>query len=158
MNGQIFISYRRNDTAGFARSLSDRLQGHFPQNKIFMDVDSIGPGLDFVKAIEDNVGSCDLLIAMIGKQWLAASDEEGRRRLDNPEDSVRVEIATALKRDILVIPILVEGAVMPRSVDLPEDLKSLARRNALRVDNDRFRADAERLIAAVEKGLGGRPG
>jgi TPR repeat protein len=153
MNGQIFISYRREDTAGFAGRLYDRLHGHFPQNEIFMDIDSIDPGLDFVEAIEASVGSCDLLLAMIGKQWLNAADEEGRRRLDNPEDAVRLEIATALKRGIRVIPILVEGAVMPRSVDLPEDLKPLARRNALRVDNDRFRADAERLIGAVERTL-----
>src|SRR4051794_332108 len=96
MGGQIFISYRRNDTAGFAGRLYDRLHGRLPQSKIFMDVDAIDPGIDFVEAIEQSVGSCDVLIAVIGKRWLTSSDEEGRRRLDNPEDFVRAEIGTAL--------------------------------------------------------------
>ena len=127
MDGQIFISYRRGDSAASAGRLYDHLKGHFASNYIFMDVDNLDAGIDFVEAIGESVGSCDVLIAVIGDRWLISSDEEGRRRLDNSEDFVRVEIATALKRGIRVIPVLVEGASMPRPSDLPDDLKSLER-------------------------------
>jgi TIR domain len=110
MSGQIFISYRRDDSAPWARLVYDSLFKHFPRSRIFMDVDNLDPGNDFVEAIEKSVGSCDVLIAVIGKRWLMSSDEEGRRRLDNPKDFVRTEIGTALKRGIRVIPVLVEGA------------------------------------------------
>jgi formylglycine-generating enzyme required for sulfatase activity len=153
MSGQIFISYRRDDSSAWAGRLYDGLSRHFVSNQIFMDVDAIEPGVDFVEAIEKSVGSCEALIAVIGKRWLISSDEEGGRRLDNPEDSVRIEIVTALKRGIRVIPVLVDGASMPRSRDLPDDLKSLARRNALEVSHNRFRADLERLIGAVERAV-----
>ncbi len=150
MTGQIFISYRREDGSAWAGRLSDRLSIHFP-SKIFMDVDSVDLGDDFVKAIERTVGSCDVLIAVIGKGWLNSSDQEGQRRLDNPEDFVRIEIATALKRDIRVIPVLVDGVSMPRSRDLPDDLKALVHRNALQLSHDHFRTDSERLASAVER-------
>jgi len=88
-------------------------------------------GINFVEEIEKNVGSCDVLIAVIGKHWLISTDEKRRRRLNNPNDFVRLEIATALKRNIRVIPVLVDGASMPPSGQLPEDLKPLAFRNAL---------------------------
>jgi hypothetical protein len=135
MNGQIFISYRREDAAYPAGRLYDRLQSRFAAEKIFMDVDSLAPGVDFVEALERSVGGCDVLIAVIGRRWLSASDEEGNRRLDQPEDFVRVEVATALKRGIRVIPVLVEGAPVPRSRELPDDLKALVRRNALEVSH-----------------------
>jgi hypothetical protein len=151
MSGQIFLSYRREDSSAWAGRLSDRLSGHFPSNKIFMDVDAIEPGVDFVEAIEESVGSSEVLIAIIGKRWLISSDEGGGRRIDNPEDSVRLEIATALKRNIRVIPVLVDGAVMPHSKDLPNDLQLLRRRNALEVSHARFNADLGRLIAALER-------
>jgi hypothetical protein len=151
MSGQIFISYRREDSKAWAGRLSDHLGNRFPSYRIFMDVDSIEPGEDFVKAIEKTVGACDVLIAVIGKGWLTASNQEGQRRLDNSEDLVRTEIATALKRDIRVIPVLVDGATMPHSGDLPDDLKVLARRNALQLSHDRFRSDSALLEAAVER-------
>src|SRR5580658_7220056 len=113
MSGQIFISYRRDDSSAWAGRLSDRLSSYFPSNQIFMDVDTIEPGVDFVEAIEESVGSCDVLIAVIGTDWLTSSTRASKRRLEIAEDSVRVEIATALKRDIRVIPVLVEGAAMP---------------------------------------------
>ena len=153
MSGQIFISYRREDASYPAGRLYDRLSAHFPQNQIFIDVDTIEPGIDFVKALEESVGACDVLIAVIGKRWLTSCDQEGKRQLENPEDFVRIEIATALKRDIRVIPVLVENASMPRSGDLPDDLKSLVRRQALAVSHDRFRADSERLIGTLERAL-----
>ena len=153
MSGQIFISYRRDDASYPAGRLYDRLSAHFLQNQIFIDVDNLEPGADFVEAIEASVGSCDALIAVIGKRWLISSDEEGKRRLDSPDDFVRLEIATALKRNIRVIPVLVDGALMPRSSDLPDDLKLLVRRNAVEVSHSRFNADLGRLIAALEKVL-----
>ncbi len=153
MGGQIFISYRRDDSAPWARRLYDRLSNHSPSNQIFMDVDIFDPGVDFFKALEEIVASCDVLIAVIGKRWLISSDEQGRRRLDNAEDFVRIEIATALKRNIRVIPVLVDGALMPQSRDLPDDLKALVRRNALQLSHERFRADSERLASAVERAL-----
>ena len=153
MAGQIFITYRREDSSAWAGRLSDRLSNHFPSNQIFMDVDSIDLGEDFAKTIEETVGSCDLLIAVIGKGWLTATDEDGARRLDNPENFVRIEIATALERGIRVIPVLVDGASMPRSRDLPDQLQSLVRRQALQLSHDRFRTDSERLASAVERAL-----
>jgi hypothetical protein len=125
MNGQIFINYRREDGRWSARSLYDRLVTRFGRKQIFMDVDTLKPGVDFFRAIEKSVGSCDVLIAIIGTQWLSCSDAEGRRRLDDPEDFVRVEIATALRREIRVIPVLLDGATMPRQSDLPDDLQLL---------------------------------
>ena len=135
------------------RRLYDHLITRFPSNQIFIDVDNLDPGVDFVEAIEESVGSCDVLIAVIGRRWIMSSDDEGKRRLDNSEDYVRLEIATALKRGVRVIPVLVDGASMPRSGELPEGLKTLVRRNALEINHTRFRADSERLIDAVERGL-----
>ena len=151
---RIFISYRREDSAGYAGRLFDRLSSHFGKDQIFMDIDTLEPGLDFVEAIESAVSSCDILLAPIGKQWLTATDDNGRRRLDNPEDFIRLEIATALARNIPVIPLLVREAVMPSSQDLPEPLVGLARRNALEMSDTRWDYDAERLIGALEKQLG----
>ena len=113
MSGQIFISYRRDDASYPAGRLYDRLSARLPKNQIFIDVIS-RPRYRFRAGDRTSVGSCDvLLIAVIGKRWLLASDEEGKRRLDNTEDFVRLEISTALKRNIGVIPVLVDGASMP---------------------------------------------
>ena len=129
-----------------------RLDTHLGSNHVFLDVDNIDLGVD---AIEKSVGSCDALIAVIGRSWLISADKEGRRRLDNPEDCVRKEIATALKHGVPVIPVLVDGAIMPRSTDLPDDLKALARRQALEIRRDRFNDDCRLLIAALERALHG---
>jgi hypothetical protein len=153
MSGQIFISYRREDSSAWAGRLSDRLSSHFPSNQIFMDVDTIEPGMDFVEAIEESVGSCDVLIAVIGTRWLNSSNAAGKRRLEIPEDSVRVEVSTALKRGIRVIPVLVEGATMPDAADLPDELTALVRRNALKLSHDRFRAESELLASTVRRVL-----
>jgi TIR domain len=133
MSGKVFVNYRRDDSSASAGRLYDRLAARFPKNQIFIDVDNLDPGVDFVEAIEQSVGSCDVLIAVIGKGWLTSRDQEGQRRLDNPDDFVRIEIATALKRNVRVIPVLVDGALMPRPSDLPEDLKSLHRRMLLKL-------------------------
>jgi OAA-family lectin sugar binding domain/TIR domain len=149
MSGQIFISYRREESRWSARSLHDRLCRNFDPKQIFMDIDAIGLGEDFVKEIETTVAKCDVLIAIIGKNWLTSKDDRGDRRLENPEDFVRMEIGAALKREISVIPVLVDGALMPRASDLPEDLKSLVRRNALPITDTSFDGDCQRLAAAI---------
>src|SRR5215469_7378357 len=110
MSGQIFISYRREESLWSARSLKDRLCRHFEPKQIFMDLDSIAVGEDFGEVIETTLAKCDVLIAVIGNNWLTSKDEHGNRRLDNPEDFVRREIGTALGRDIRVIPVVVDGA------------------------------------------------
>ena len=153
---RIFLSYRRDDSGGYAGRLFDRLSQHFGRDNLFMDIDTIGLGLDFVEAIENAVGSCDVLLAVIGRQWLTSTDPLGHRRLDNPEDFVRLEITTALERRIRVIPVLVGGASMPRSTELPDVLRPLARRQAL-VVGDHFHPDVDRLIAALETILGIAP-
>jgi hypothetical protein len=149
MSGQIFISYRREESRWSARSLHDRLCRDFDPKQIFMDIDAIALGEDFVKAIETTVAKCDVLIAVIGNNWLTTKDDDGDRRLDNPEDIVRMEIGVALKREISMIPVLVGGASIPRATDLPEDLKSLVRRNALRITDTSFDGDCQRLAAAI---------
>ncbi len=125
---RIFISYRRDDSASQAGRLYDRLEGHFGQGQVFMDVDAIKPGLNFVEVVQQAVSVCDGLVAVIGREWLETSNRAGDRRLDDAEDLVRVEIATALERGIPVIPVLVQGAQMPRGTDLPDGLKELASR------------------------------
>jgi tetratricopeptide (TPR) repeat protein len=153
MSGQIFISYRREESRWSARSLHDRLCRDFDPNQIFMDIDAIALGEDFVKAIETTVAKCDVLIALIGNNWLNSKDDHGARRLDNPGDFVRMEIGAALKREIRVIPVLVDGALMPRSTDLPEDLRSLVRHNALLITDTSFDGDCQRLTAAIRQVL-----
>jgi hypothetical protein len=152
MEGHIFINYRRDDSSASAGRLYDRLSSHFSANQVFFDIDNLPLGVDFADVIEENVGSCDVLIAVIGRRWIS-SHEGGKRRLDNPDDFVRIEIATALKRNIRVIPVLVDGATMPPARELPDDLKPLVRRNALELSHKRFSADLERLIGALERAL-----
>jgi TIR domain len=146
----IFINYRREDTAGHAGRLFDRLNGRFP-DRVFMDIDTIEPGIDFVEIIRKAVGCCEVLIVMIGRNWLTLADGTGRRRLDNPNDFVRLEIGSALVRDeIRIIPVLVEGAVMPRPEDLPPDLALLTRRNAIELSDARWAFDVDRLLQTIE--------
>jgi hypothetical protein len=151
----IFISYRRSDSAPYAGRLFDRLTAHFSDPQVFMDLE-IKPGDDFVERLEDGVGHCDVLLVLIGPGWLGAEDAEGARRLDDPEDFARIEILAALNRDIRVIPVLVGGAVMPTARDLPQALMPLARRQALEVSDLRFRADTDRLIEVIEEELDAR--
>ena len=117
---KVFISYRRDDSAGHAGRVHDRLEREFGRDLLFMDVDAIPLGANFVKVLGEEVAKCDALLAIIGPGWIDARDENGRRRLENPNDFVRMEIATALKRDIQVIPILLEGTRVPRADQLPD--------------------------------------
>jgi len=147
----IFISYRREDSAAYAGRLRDHLRQHFGKAEVFMDIDTIDPGQPFDVAIQEAVGACDILIAVIGPQWSAVKDANGRRRLENDDDFIRLEVATALERNIPVIPMLVGGATMPSAEELPDNLKSLARRNALSVTNERWDYDIGRLLKAMDR-------
>jgi len=145
----IVICYRRADSGGYAGRLYDKLTGKFDKLEIFRDVDTIKPGDDYVKAIKKAIGSCDALIAVIGPRWLDILDDKGRRRLDNPNDCLRLEIASALKRNIRVIPVLVGGARMASQNNLPDDLVALTRHNTIEISDDHFSYDIDRLIDAI---------
>jgi hypothetical protein len=151
--GRIFISYRREDTAYPAGWLFDRLSEHFKAGEVFKDVDSIELGDDFVNEISAAVGSCDVLLALIGERWLTITDQSGVRRLDDPGDFVRVEIEAALSRNVRVIPILVDGATMPGANQVPPTLAGLSRRQALELSPSRFDFDSGRLLTVLDKTL-----
>jgi len=147
----IFVSYRRDDTAPYAGRLYDRLTAHFGKGQVFMDIDHIAPGEDFVEVIDRKVGACSIAVVLIGRHWLTAVDAEGKRRLDDPEDFVRLEVAAALQRNVRVVPVLVAGAPMPKPQQLPGPLAALSRRNAFEISDSRFHADVDRLIEALER-------
>lgn len=151
MSGGIFISYRHDDDPAFAGRLFDRLERAYSRDQVFIDVDAIEPGLDFVQILNEQVARCDVLLAVIGKRWLTAANEDGVRRLDNPHDFVRIEIEAALKRNIRVIPVLVEGATLPREGDLPECLQPLIRRHAVKLSHQRFGAEADSLVKVLAR-------
>jgi hypothetical protein len=152
-SGRIFISYRREETAYPAGWLYDRLADRFGGGQVFKDVDSIELGDDFVEVITSAVGSCDVLLALIGDEWLTITDAHGRRRLDDPDDFVRLEIEAALTRNVRVIPILVDGASMPRADELPDSLARLVRRQALELSPARFDFDTGRLLKVLDRTL-----
>jgi hypothetical protein len=145
----IFISYRREDAEGQAGRLFNDLARYFGEDTVFMDVAGIEPGRDFRRVIDQHVASCGVLLAMIGKSWIEVADETGRRRLDDPLDFVRLETASALQRDIPVIPVLVHGARMPRAEQLPGDLAELAYRNGVELTHARWDSDVQVLIKAL---------
>jgi hypothetical protein len=145
-------SHRREETAYPAGWLYDRLSDRYG-GQIFKDVDAIEPGDDFVEAINRAVGSCDVLLALVGDQWLTITDADGRRRLDDPDDFVRVEIEAALTRNVRVIPILVARARMPRTDELPAGMAGLVRRQALELSPSRFDLDTSRLLKVLDTTL-----
>jgi TIR domain len=148
---RITISYRRHDSSGHAGRLYDDLAEKFGSEYVFMDIDAIEPGIDFGEAIDRALASADAFICLIGTDWLASTDAKGRRRLDNPEDFVRLEIEAALRREIRVIPVLVRGAEMPQSDELPESIRGLARRNAIEIRDSSWHYDVGRLISTLEQ-------
>jgi hypothetical protein len=149
----MFISYRRDESAGYTGRIADRFTEHFGKDRVFRDIDSIEPGLDFAEAIESAIGSSGVMLAVIGKNWLSATDAAGRERLQDPNDYVRMEIAAALQRNMRVIPVLVQGASMPGTDELPEDLAPLTRRNAFELHDSSWGDDVGRLISALERVL-----
>lgn len=151
----IFISYRRDDAAGFSHAIHDRLIEHWPEENIFFDVLGIAPGADFASRIEDAVGKCDILIALIGKRWMGPRDGD-HPRIESPDDWVRIEISTAIRRGVKIIPVLLDGASMPEPNALPEDIRSITRVNALEVRSSRLSADVWNLTGNALAAIGGK--
>jgi len=144
-----FISYRRDDVPGHTGRLYDTLVREFGADRIFMDVNRMSPGEDFVDNLDDALRAADAIIAVIGPRWLAAEDPVGKRRIDDPADFVRRELRAALDRDLPVIPVLMSGAAMPRSVELPEAIEALSRRQAVAISDAGWATDVQQLTAAL---------
>lgn len=154
-SGSIFISYRRSDSIAETGRMYDRLATEFGRDHVFKDVDSIPFGVDFAEYLDQAVSQCQVVLVIIGRTWLTVAEPDGTRRLDNPDDFVRIEVESALRRKIPVIPVLLQGVGMPRRPQLPESLRSLARRNGLEVGYDpRFHADMNRLVKGLKVVLG----
>ena len=149
--GGVFISYRREDSAWFAGRVYDRLANALGRESVFIDVDNIPAGLDFVDVLSERVGQCDALVAIVGKNWLASADKDNRRRIDDPNDFVRIEIEAALNRNVPVIPVLIDGTAMPKANDLPDRLTKFARRQGIEISHNRFDSDAKRLTDALAR-------
>jgi TIR domain len=156
MATKVFINYRRDDSIAAAGRLHDRLAQAFGRRHVFMDVDNIPAGVDFQAHLDARIADCDVVLVIIGPEWLNITDQKGHRRIDNAEDFVGAEIAAALERQIRVIPVLVDGAHMPPANELPERLRPLTRRNAVEVRNTQFGSDAERLIKKMRETLNNR--
>jgi hypothetical protein len=151
--GRIFISYRRGDTAQAADWLFDRLAGHFGQQQVVKDLDPAQLGPNFAKVIATAVASCDVLLVLIGHQWLTAAGQDGGRRLYDPHDFVRLEIEAALPRGVQVIPVLIDGARMPAAGELPPSLAGLPRQQTLELSPNRLDPDTARLLQALDQSM-----
>lgn len=149
--GKIFLCYRREDSAGHAGRIYDRLNQRFP-GRIFMDVAGIGAGTRWAEVIEETLGSCEVVVILIGRRWLEPGPA-GTRRIDDPEDPLRAEIATALRLKLKIVPLLLADAAVPQPDDLPEDVAPIVDWQALRIDDDDFDHDSSRLIKALERQL-----
>ena len=147
----IFISYRRQDTAAYAGRIYDRLAAKYGEHNVFMDIDRIEPGQDFVDAINHSVAEAGVLLVLIGREWIKMTDKSGIPRLDNPEDFVRLEILAGLEQKTVIIPVLLADVEMPSAQALPAPLQPFARRNAIEISDSRFHSDVDRLIEAIEK-------
>lgn len=145
----VFISYRRDDAAGSAGRIHDTLVKRFGSGHVFMDVGDIEPGEDFVRVVTDILGRCTAVVVVIGRGWATATDDDGARRLEDPQDYVRAEVASALTSGAAVYPVLVDGARMPRPGDLPADLRPLATLNAIEISPTRYQYDVGRLVGAI---------
>jgi Sulfatase-modifying factor enzyme 1/TIR domain len=150
MANKVFISYRHDDAGHAAGRVHDRLEREFGADLLFMDVHAIPLGVNFIKVLREEVAKCDVLLALIGPNWLNVRGEDGNRRLDNPGDFLRIEIATALQRDIPVIPILLDDAKMLKADQLPKDLEELSVRNGIDIRQRSFRSDMDNLIGRMK--------
>lgn len=151
MAGGIFISYRRDDTRHVAGRLSGDLADRFGAASIFRDVESIDGGEEFPEKLEKALSHCQMMLVLIGAKWLGITDAGGRRRLDNPDDWVRQEIATALRRKVRVVPVLVEDTPLPAEADLPEDLRPLVNRQVRKLSDERWRGDLQDIVDMLAK-------
>jgi TIR domain len=153
MSGKIFISYRRDDSRYQARMIYEAFLRRMPRENVFMDIDTIPLGVNFVKVLEGWVEQCEVLLVLMGEDWANSTDPKtGKRRLDNPKDFVRVEIRGALTRDIPVVPVMLDGAEIPDEHQLPDDIKGLLSRNAEFVEYRNFDADVQRLLKKLGVG------
>jgi hypothetical protein len=150
---RVFISYRRSGNAGDAERLYDELKKYLSARHLFLDVKSIERGDRFPLAIETALASSRALLAVIGPRWLGSSDEQGRRRLDDPSDMLRREVSAALARDAWVIPVLMHGAAMPDEKDLPDDLKRLAHCQAVEIRSGHWETDVRELVGLLKRRL-----
>lgn len=148
---KVFVCYRREDTAGHAGRLYDRLNLRFP-GRVFMDVAGIGLGTRWAQVIEQTLESCEVVLLLIGRRWLERLSD-GPRRIDDPDDPLRAEVTTALRLQRRIVPVLVGGAVMPAAEDLPADVAPVTAWQAVHVGDDDFDHDAQRLIRAIERWL-----
>jgi hypothetical protein len=152
MAAGIFISYRRDESRHAAGRLAEDLSQTFGADHIFRDVEGIELGVEFAKSLEKALAACSVMLVLIGPQWLNMTDHKrGGRRLEQPDDWIRQEIATALKRDVRVVPVLLEGATLPEASELPEDIRSLVGRQAMELSDARWRGDLQRLVDALAK-------
>jgi hypothetical protein len=154
---RVFISYRRSDSAGHAGRLYDYLKNYFGEDRIFFDVDTIKPGVNFEQKIKTELDNSAVILVLIGNQWLGIKDMNGNRRLDDPYDYVHLEVEAALTKDIAVIPILLQGVPMPSENDLPEKLSDLSRRNAIKLSDENWNSDL-RMLTEILKNVLGIPG
>lgn len=155
-SAQVFISYRRDDGAGYARAIAAELGQRFGGDRVFMDVDDIGAGQGFAEVIRQAVGGASVLLVLIGRRWRGEREGQGAR-IDDPDDFVRLEVAAGLRRGMRVIPVLLDGAAMPSAADLPDEIRALCGLQALELGNTRFAADIDRLAAALAQTLGASP-
>ena len=153
---RIFLSYRRNDAAGHAGRIFDRLERAFGSDNVFMDVAGIGPGENFAEAIDRRISDCEVVLVVMGREWLGQGDAEGGEtaRIAHEHDFVRAEVMAALRLKKVVIPVLVNGAALPSRDMLPGDLVELLALNAIRLHDDGFREDVTRLIQAIKRTKG----
>ena len=157
MAAGIFISYRRDESRHAAGRLADNLAESFGAEAIFRDIEGIDPGVDFAQALDKALQSCVVMLVLIGPRWLLHVDAQGHRRIDQPGDWIRQEVATALARQTRVIPVLLEGAALPAEDELPEDLRLLVRRQALELADGRWHGDLQRLVEALARVPGLEP-
>lgn len=148
---RVVISYRRDDASGHAGHLYADLAHRFGEDHVFLDIDNIAPGLDFAEVITDAIHSADVLIVVIGRTWLSGTDRHGRRKIDRPDDFVRLELESAIDNGLRVLPVLVQEAEMPLPEDLPPSLATLARRNALEISDKRWKHDVAELVDLLEQ-------
>lgn len=152
----VFISYRVQDTSGETGRLVDALKNHFEEDQIFMDIDKIEPGVDFTEVLSHSLDTCDVMLAIIGPNW-QGRNSNNLSRIKKPDDWVRLELSTALKRNIRVVPVLVDSASLPDVSELPEDLEGLSRRQTYEISNKRWRYDTEQLIHFLQHNIGVKP-
>lgn len=148
--GQIFVSYRRQDSRPWAARLVDDLRDYFGRERVFRDIDSNRSGQDYVRQIEEAIKASQVMIAVIGPDWVHIADDRGYRRLSEDEDPIRIELETAFTQDVPLIPVLVDGAAMPQRRDLPSSIDRLARIQACRMSDDDWQYDLGRLLEAME--------